>query len=102
MEMQGRVRMVLHGPQGDANGALLDNGTILRLPPPAAYRFASLLQPGQTVVAEGTELVIAMGKVLDAQQLGASREQLSLVEASPGRRPPPQVPRFGLPGAPRP
>jgi len=53
-EGQGRVRMTLHGRQGEVNGALLDNGTILRLPPPEAYRFAALLQPGQTVVAEGS------------------------------------------------
>ncbi len=104
-EVHSRVRMALHVPQGDVNGALLDDGTILRLPPPEAYRFASLLQSGQTIVAEGSELVTAMGKVLEAQQIGASREQLSLVEAAPGpghgRRPPP-LPGFGPPGPPRP
>ena len=86
-EVQSRVRMALHGPQGDVNGALLDDGTIVRLPPPEAYRFASLLQPGQTIVAEGSELITAMGKVLDAQKIGASREQLSLVETAPGAPP---------------
>jgi hypothetical protein len=96
-EVQGRVRMVLHGPQGDANGALLEDGTILRLPPPEAHRFASLLQPGATLVAKGTELVTPMGKVLDAQRLGPSREQLSLIEALPGPRAPPPPP-----GPPRP
>ena len=104
-EVQSRVWMALHGPQGDVNGALLDDGTIVRLPPPEAYRFASLLQPGQTIVAKGSELITAMGKVLDAQQIGASREQLSLVETAPGpgrgRRPPPP-PGFGPPGPPRP
>ena len=39
-EVHSRVRMALHVPQGDVNGALLDDGTILRLPPPEAYRFA--------------------------------------------------------------
>src|SRR5437870_8483895 len=46
-EVQGRVRMTLHGPRGDVNGALLEDGTVLRLPPPEADRFATLLQPGQ-------------------------------------------------------
>jgi len=105
-ELQSRVRMALHGPHGDVNGALLDDGTILRLPPPEAYRFASPLQPGQTVVAEGTETVTALGKIIEAQQIGTSRDQLSLVETPPGpgprRRPPPPAPRFGPPGAPRP
>jgi hypothetical protein len=105
-ELQSRVRMALHGPQGDVSGALLDDGTILRLPPPEAYRFASLLQPGQTVVAEGAEIVTAIGKVMEAQQIGASRDQLSLVEMpprpGPGRRPPPPGPGFGPPDPPRP
>ena len=55
-EVQGRVRMALHGPRGDVNGALLEDGTVLRLPPPEAERFAAILQPGQTLVAEGIEL----------------------------------------------
>jgi hypothetical protein len=103
-EVQGRVRMALHGPRGDTNGALLDDGTILRLPPPEAFRFASLLQPGQSLVAEGSELVTALGRVMDMQQIGASREQLSLIETPPRPGPgaPPPAPGFGLPGAPRP
>jgi len=84
--------MVLHGPRGDVNGALLEDGTILRLPPPEAYRFTNLLQPGQTVVAAGTEIVTAIGKVMEAQQIGASRDQLSLVKPRPERRPPPPGP----------
>jgi len=105
-EAQGRVRMALHGPQGDVDGALLEDGMILRLPPPEAYRFANLLLPGQTVVAEGSELATPMGRVMDVRQIGASREQLSLVEGPPGpgpRRPaPPAAPGFGPPGPPRP
>lgn len=104
--MQSRVRIALHGPRGDINGALLDDGTILLLPPSEAYRFASLLQPGQPLVAEGTATVTALGKVIEAQQIGASRDQLSLVETvprpSPGRRPPAPIPGFEPPGAPRP
>jgi hypothetical protein len=61
-EVQGRVRMSLHGPQGDVNGALLDDGTVLRLPPPEAYRFATLLQPGQALVAEGSSVATTIGK----------------------------------------
>src|SRR5206468_2018937 len=69
--VQGRVRMSLHGPQGDVNGALLDDGTVLRLPPPEADRFATLLRPGQALVAAGTEVVTVIGKVLEVQQIGA-------------------------------
>jgi hypothetical protein len=94
-EIRGRVRMTLYGPRGDANGALLEDGTILRLPPPEAGRLTDLLQPGRTLVAEGSELVSALGKVVEVRQLGPSRTQLSLVAGppgpgpGPGRAPPP-------------
>jgi len=83
--MQGRVRMVLHGPRGDVNGALLEDGTILKLPPPEAVRFTTLLQPGQTIVAAGREVVTAIGRVMEADQIGSSRDQLSLVRPRPPR-----------------
>jgi hypothetical protein len=94
--VQGRVRMTLHGPRGDVNGALLEDGTVLRLPPTEADRFANLLQPGQTLVAEGNGFANAIGKVLEVRQLGPSRDQLSLVAEPPGpgrdRRPRPPRP----------
>jgi len=90
IEVQGRVRMALHGPQGEVNGALLEDGTVLRLPPPAAMTFATLLQPGQTLVAEGVGFSDALGKVLEVRQLGTSRGQLNFVadQARPrGKKP---------------
>ena len=98
-EAQGRVRMILRGRQGEVNGALLDDGTILRLPPSEAYRFAALLQPGQTVVAEGVGFANAIGKVLEVWQFGASRDQLSQVQVPPGPGPGGKKGRRGPPPA---
>ena len=86
------MRMVLYGPRGDVNGALLEDGTVLRLPPPEAERFTNLLQQGQTLVAEGEALASAIGKVVEVRQIGASRTQLSFVQGprGPGRPPPPR------------
>lgn len=108
--VQGRVRMALHGPQGDINGVLLEDGTIVRLPPPEAYRFASLLQPGQSLAAAGAQTVTALGKVLETQEIGASPGALMPVgmppPPDPGRPPPPPPPGsgpgFGPPPPPRP
>jgi hypothetical protein len=97
-EVQGRVRMTLHGPRGDISGALLEDGTVLRLPPPEAERFASLLQPGQTLVAEGFGYANAIGKVIEIRQLGASREQLKEVQG-PGPGPGGKKGRRGPPPA---
>jgi hypothetical protein len=96
--------MVLHGPRGDVNGALLEDGSVLRLPPPEAYRFTNLLQPGNPLVAEGDELVSPVGKVVEVRQLGPSQTQLSLVAEPrrPGRGSPPPDPGTPPAGPPRP
>jgi hypothetical protein len=62
------------------NGALLEDGAVLRLPPPEAGRFGTLLQSGQTIVAEGIEVANPIGKVFDVRLIGASRDQLNQVE----------------------
>jgi len=75
-ETAGRVRMALHGPQGEVNGALLESGAILRFPPDQGARLSALIQPRQPVVAEGTAMTNALGTVVEVQQLGPSRNQL--------------------------
>jgi hypothetical protein len=89
--VQGRVQTLLHGPAGDVNGALLDNGTILRMPPHVAYQLASLLAPGQSIAAQGWQLDTAYGRVVEVQTIGASAAQLSPIMPQPGSpRPPPR------------
>ena len=96
-EIRGRVRTTLHGPEGDVNGALLDDGTILRLPPREAARFTELLQPGKTLAARGRENKTAVGKVVDTREIGPASDQMSPVGGPPdrGRGPdaPPPPPR---------
>jgi hypothetical protein len=92
--LQGRVRLTLHGPKGDVNGALLEDGTIVRLPPPEAERFASLLAPGQTVAVQGDLTATPLGRVVDATAIGSSQGELNPVDG-PGARweVPPRPPR---------
>ena len=78
--------MALHGPQGEVNGALLEDGTVLRLPPPSAMSLATLLQPGQPIVAEGTEWTSALGRVMEVRQIGRSRDQLNWIAGETGSR----------------
>jgi hypothetical protein len=86
-EMSGRVRMALHGPQGEVNGVLLDNGVILRFPPDRAAQLAALIQPRQSLVADGITVTNSLGTVMDVQQLGPSRDRLVAVgPPSPPRR----------------
>ena len=96
LSAQGRVQAVLHGPRGEANGALLDDGTELRLPPPEAERLADLLAPGKTLAARGPGLSSPLGTVIEVRRIGPSADQLADVAPPPpppggpkGHRPPP-------------
>jgi hypothetical protein len=88
--VQGRVQQLLHGPAGDVDGALLDDGTTVKLGPPVAWQLASQLQPGQVVTAQGWALSNSYGRVVDMQSLGARAAQLTQTAPSPqGVAPPP-------------
>ena len=79
MQAQGTIQEVLHGPRGEVNGAMLNDGTILRLPPPEAARLASLLQPGATVAVQGRGMANALGRVIAVTQIGPNATQLTAV-----------------------
>jgi hypothetical protein len=95
VSLQGKVQRPLYGPAGDINGALLEDGSIVRLPPPAAYQFASLLSPGQMLAVQGWGLTTAYGRVVDVQSAGPSPNQLTQVAPPPPPgvgTPPPAAP----------
>jgi len=71
MEDASTVKMQLHGPRGDLNGALLADGTIVRLPPPAAAHMTGQLTAGQALFVRGFGFASPLGKVIDARALGA-------------------------------
>lgn len=84
-ELSGRVKSLLHEPRGEVNGVLLDNGGIIRLPPPEATRLAAMLAPGQTVTARGDGYEGPLGRVVAARQIGPDAGKLTQV-AGPGPR----------------
>jgi hypothetical protein len=85
--ISGRVILALHGKRGEMNGALLDNGVNVRLPPQEADRLQTLLQPGQTITVRGDVLSTALGTVVDASAIGSSPDQLTEVLDTPPRGP---------------
>jgi len=93
---QGRVKAQLHGPRGELNGALLEDGTIVRLPPPEAQRLASELAPGASLTVRGGGFSGTLGRVIEARSIGPDGTHLTAVAAPPppprpglGHRPPP-------------
>jgi hypothetical protein len=81
--LSGKIALPLHGKRGEVNGALLENGTVLRMPPPEAKRMEVLLQPGQTIALRGTSLVTPLGAVVDVHAIGSSADQLTQLGAPP-------------------
>ena len=76
------------GPRGEVNGAMLEDGTVLRMPPPEAARLTATLAPGQTVVAQGPGIANNLGRMVDVRAIGASRDRLAPVQAPPPPRGP--------------
>lgn len=86
--ISGTISATLHGARGEVNGALLDNGILLRLPPPEADRMQALLQPGQTIAARGARLDTVLGSVIDVHAIGYSPDQLTELFDGPQPRGP--------------
>jgi len=96
LTVEGHVKEPLHGPRGDLNGALLDDGTIVRMPPPEAQRLATELVPGAPLYVRGDGYAGPLGRVIQATSIGPNRSQLAEVAGppppGPGHRPPPPAP----------
>jgi len=89
---QGRHEMMLIGkvwvpylsPQGQAAGAILENGDVIRLDPSAAGHFKDRLSAGARIVAAGTGVETPLGKAIDADRIGETVDKLDPVpEAHP-------------------
>jgi hypothetical protein len=93
LSVTGRIKAQLHGPRGDLNGALLEDGTIVRLPPPEAQRQASTLAAGAPLTVQGDGFEGPLGRVIEARSVGPDATHLAQVAAPPhpghGHRPPP-------------
>lgn len=83
VEVQGHVKVALHDPRGETNGVLLDDGTVVRLPPPEARKLADALAPGKMLDVRGVGYAGPLGKSVAARQIGPDAAHLTEV-AAPG------------------
>lgn len=70
LKATGRVLRVTNAPQGEPDGVLLTDGTVIKLAPPAAAQFPTLLQPGAAVAAQGYGTRNRYGESLQATAFG--------------------------------
>jgi hypothetical protein len=85
MQASGTIKQVLHGPRGDANGALLNDGTEVRMPPPEAAKLGDALAAGKPLFVKGNGMTSPLGKIILARQIGPDENHLTDV-AAPGPR----------------
>ena len=79
----GHVGQLLHGDMGEVNGALLDDGTIVRFPPPFGVQLQNVLQPDVQLTATGYGTQNGYGRALEATTL-AINGQAAISVYGPG------------------
>lgn len=92
MDADGRIARVLRGPMGEANGALLDGGTVVRFPPHVGADLAANLKVGGNLYARGYGTRNDYGSALEATRIGTT-----LASAKDVFGPPPPSDRGALP-----
>jgi hypothetical protein len=92
MQADGKVRVVLYAPRGEPEGAVLENGTIVRVPPHIGVQFATLLQAGQTIFAKGYGTENQFGRCIEATEIGAAGQTPTAIYGALPQAPVPPPP----------
>lgn len=71
LSAQGQVAHVTTAPRGEPDGVILSDGTIIKLTPPVAQQFATLVRTGATVSAQGYGTRNQYGTALQATAFGS-------------------------------
>jgi hypothetical protein len=79
LDDESRIKVQLHDPLGHLNGVLLEDGTIVRMPPPDAEQHAASLAVGKPFYARGDGMSGPLGKVIAAREIGPSRTELTKI-----------------------
>ncbi len=89
-KIHGMVQRPLYGPHGELRGAILEDGTVIRVKPKKATAVAALLQSGAAIVVHGEGFETRHGLVVAVSELKPARphhtasghETLARVEAT--------------------
>jgi hypothetical protein len=77
--VHGVVRMTLHDSDGDLDGVLLTDGTIVHVSLQAVKLVASQLVTGATLSIRGSLRVSSVGRLINADAIGPTQSQLTLL-----------------------
>jgi hypothetical protein len=101
--VEGRVLEPVRGPGGTVEGAVLGDGTQLRVPAASAAQVAPLLQPGAEVTVEGYTRNTPAGPVMTVEAIGGSPDAMIPLTPTPAQPLPAasaRLPAGGTPSTP--
>ncbi|MCL1528884.1 hypothetical protein A7D16_11255 [Xanthomonas nasturtii] len=73
LQAEGRIERLVYGPGGETNGALLSDGTVVRMPPHLALQLGDLLRTGAPLSVRGFGVATTAGRAIEATQVGRDR-----------------------------
>jgi hypothetical protein len=79
MQAEGKIRIVLHAPRGEMEGAVLEDGTIVRIAPHVSAQLSALFQPGAAISVRGYGTRNEFGRALEAVEIGSNGQALTAV-----------------------
>ncbi|MBU8538836.1 hypothetical protein [Falsiroseomonas tokyonensis] len=92
LAVSGTVKSPYFAPQGQLAGAVLEDGTVVVLPPGAAEPLRALLRAGARLAAEGRGFAGEAGRALAAERIGETAEALRPVQPAETASSPPPAP----------
>lgn len=78
MSADGQVRLTLFTPKGKVRGAILEDGTIVRLKLKEAEEIRHRLRPGARIYVQGTGLDTEHGRVIEVHTVGTPPGQFEV------------------------
>lgn len=84
-DVHGKIKMQLHDTDGDVDGVLLADGTIVHFPSQMATTKAAQLAPGQDLFVQGDLTVSDLGRLVNARALGPAADAVVPVPDAHGR-----------------
>jgi hypothetical protein len=87
MSGSGIVRLTIFTPKGKVRGALLEDGTVVRMSLKLAEQVKERLRPGQMIQVTGVGLETSYGRIIEVHHLGARTPQLAVTNRSKGIHP---------------
>ncbi|MBK1660712.1 hypothetical protein [Paracraurococcus ruber] len=85
LAVAGTVKQPYYAPQGEVAGAILEDGTVVAVPPGAADGVRDLLKAGAKLAAEGPGQEGEAGRALLARALGPAPDALKPIAPPPAR-----------------